>query len=156
MTASFRTIVGVLALSLVALSAHAQTERKLEDEDFQEYITRMGLGCISESGQARLKLPNPCPFEKRLARQLSIFSTAHSVIGYLRERAFQCTEMRAYWNCEYWWTYVQSPIVNGVRLNPDIKNDFELKIRLPITSRPLASDEITVRLRREEVSQSEH
>jgi hypothetical protein len=152
MKAAFHIIVGAIVLSLSAILAHAQAERSLEEENLQEYLTRMGLGCVSESGQVRLKLPNPCPFEKRLARKLSFLSTERSVVGYLRNNAFQCKEKRAYWNCAYSWTYIQSPIVNGVRLNPDIKNDFELTIHMPAASRPLAADEIKVRLRREEGS----
>lgn len=153
MIASFRTSLGVLALSLVALSAHAQTERRLEDEDLHEYLTRMGMGCATESMQAQLKLPNPCPFEKTFARKLSFISTERSVISYLITNRFQCKEEGRYTNCVHKWTYVFSPILYGVRVNPDSKNDFTLSIRLPAAPRALAADEISVKLRREQSSE---
>jgi hypothetical protein len=153
MTALLRIIVGVLALSFAALSAHAQTERRLEDEDLHEYLTRMGMGCLTESMQARLKLPNPCPFEKRLARQLSTLSAERSVETYLVANAFECKRQRRDMTCEYKWTYVFSPILYGVRVNPDSRNDFTLMIRLPAAPRALAADEISVKLRREQSSE---
>jgi hypothetical protein len=154
MTASFRTSLGVLALSLVALAGHAQTERRLEDEDLHQYLTRMGMGCATESMQAQLKLPNPCPFEKRLTRQLSTLSAERSVETYLIRNDFNCEHRKHDMICQYKWTYVFSPILYGVRVNPDSRNDFTLTIRLPAAPRALAADEISVKLRREQSSEA--
>lgn len=145
MTASFRNILCILALSFVAL--HARVEAATGG-DLEQFILRSAPACLAEAGRIRLKITRPCPLATELRAKLEPTERSDSLTDYLLNNEFNCQSNRKQIVCRYVHTSLVRPTVNGIQVNPEFEDAIDVTVTYPSNERGRLQGKVKVDVKR--------